>query len=176
MATKPKGKRRVYTRTQKDRALALYTAHGPRAASRKTKIPARTISSWAKRAGLKTEVVAKTAEATEAAAARATRIREELRAKLLDKALEVLGRMDVEHIDFRGKDAKKVTFPRPSPTGVREYAVAVGVLLDKDRLEMGESTDRRSLEHSGSVALQGVPDDELRAALTRLVSKLSGEG
>ncbi|MGH2819105.1 MAG: hypothetical protein ACRDJ5_00475 [Actinomycetota bacterium] len=167
-------KTRRYAPEKKEQALALYVSDGPREAARRTKIPANTISSWARRAGLKTRAEATTAKATQAAQARAERIRTQLRAELIEKALEVLHRMDHPHIDFRGKDARKVTFPKPSPTGVREYAVAIGILLDKYRLEMGETTDRKSMEHSGSlkVAMESYSDDDLRAGLNRILRKL----
>ena len=176
----PKAAKR-YPAAKKEEALALYVEHGPREASRLAKIPADTISSWARREGLSTKSVATNAAATEAAKARAAALREEIRLELLAKARDMLRRMDAEHIDFKVVGAgegiseiKQVTFPRPTPTGAREYAVAFGILLDKYRLEMGESTDRRALEHSGSLALQGVTDDELRASLARLIAKLEG--
>jgi transposase-like protein len=183
MAKRKASKRRTYSADQRTQALALYTELGPTEASRQTKIPARTISTWAKRAGLKTKVVATTAAATDAAKAKAALTREELRGELIEKTLQILRRMDAEHIDFKvvgqgeGVGAiEKVTYPLPTPSGVREYAVTVGILLDKYRLEMGESTDRRQLEHTGSVALQGVPDDELRAGLSRVLAKLEQQG
>lgn len=183
MKGKPKPKRRLYKPEEKEQALALYVELGPKEASDQTKIPRKTISTWAKRAGLATKVVATTSAATDAAKAKAALTRETLRSELIEKALEILRRMDAEHIDFKvvgqgeGVGAiEQVTYPKPTPSGVREYAVTVGILLDKYRLEMGESTDRRQLEHTGSVALQGVPDDELRAGLSRVLAKLEQQG
>lgn len=164
--------RKPYPEQKREQALALYVSHGPREASRRTKIPANTISSWARRAGLKTKVESITEKATAAAQAQAEKRRARIRAELLAKIEDILTRMDAEHIDFRGKDARKVTFPKPSPTGVREYAVAIGVLLDKYRLEMGEVTGRQSFEHSGDLTLKQVPDAELRAGLVQVLRRL----
>lgn len=140
-----------YTDAQRGKALALYRDKGPREAARRTKIPARTISRWARSANVSTDVVAKTAEATEAAKARNAELRENLRGKLLEKALDCLERMDRRHMEIRilksgGKNgaskAVQVELPAPTAAGVQAYATATAILLDKYRLEVGEATGR----------------------------------
>jgi hypothetical protein len=173
-AKRSKKATRYSAKKQRD-ALELYVQFGPREASRQSGIPARTISRWAAKAGVATEVLSETAKATEAATAKAELTRAWIRATLLEKVADILGRLDMPHIDFRGKDAVQVTFPGPTPTGVKEYALAIGILLDKYRLEMGESTDRRQFEHSGDITLRQVPDDELKSVVGRLVAKLGIE-
>ncbi|MEX2439673.1 MAG: transposase [Actinomycetota bacterium] len=173
MATKKRPRR--YSAAEKETALALYVDVGPKEAARRTGIAQGTIASWARRAGVKTRTTSKAQAATEAAAAKAEQLRAELRIKLLEKANEALDLMDKPHIDFRGKDAQEVQFPRASPTGYREYAVTVGILLDKFRLENGESTDRKAIAHTGDVTLKQVPDDQLNDALARILAQL-GQG
>ncbi|MEX0755688.1 MAG: transposase [Actinomycetota bacterium] len=173
MVTKKRPRR--YSAAEKETALALYVDVGPKEAARRTGVPQGTIASWARRAGVKTRTVSKAQAATDAAAAKAAEIRERLKLRFLEKAEDLLDRMDQPHIDFRGKDAQEVIFPRPSATGVREYAVAVGILLDKYRLEVGESTDRRTVAHSGDLTLTHIPDDELRLALQRVLATIDGD-
>jgi transposase-like protein len=54
---------RRYTDEERTKALDLYLEHGPAEAGRRTGISARTIATWARRAGLKSESAAKTAVA-----------------------------------------------------------------------------------------------------------------
>lgn len=152
---------KTYTTEEKANALNLYVTVGLAEAWRTTGIPKPTIASWARRAGLPhTDATAKTREATEAAAARAETLRAELRVKLLEKASDLLDRMDAEHIDFKGKDADTVTYPIAPASAVQNYATSVGILIDKYRLEVGEATTR-----SESRSLTEDMDDHERAAL-----------
>lgn len=61
--TSSKPARATYTDEQRAEALALYREHGPTEASRRCGIPPRTITRWATKAGVATEVTAKTAAA-----------------------------------------------------------------------------------------------------------------
>jgi len=148
----------------KQAALRIFLEHGSSVASRQTGVPSGTIRYWANTddPGAKAERVAMQraarAEATEAERKEAERIeaemlaasqvrqklkRAELHELLLERAVELLHRMDDEHIDYRGKDARQVTFPKPGAADIKHYATAAAILLDKWRLENGESTDRR---------------------------------
>lgn len=151
---------REYTEEEKASALALYGEVGLAEAWRQTRIPKPTIASWARRAGLPhTDASAKTAQATMAASARADQLRAELRVSLLEKAVDLLGRMDAEHIEFKNsaKEIREVVYPIAPAGAVQNYATSVGILIDKYRLEAGEATTR-----SESRELHDKPDDELR--------------
>ena len=89
--------------------------------------------------------------------------REELRELLLDRAVELLHRLDDPHIDFRGKDARQVTFPKPGGMDSKNYATAAAILIDKYRLEMGEATARTY--HEGS--------DDIDRSVGQLVEELA---
>lgn len=178
MAKAKAPRRRRYTPKEREEALAAFVAEGPTAAAKETGISVGTIKSWAKRAKLSAPAATATAAATAAAAARAEARRAELRGQLIEKAFEVLKRMSEGHIhpmvvsDGReaGSHVEMVKLDLPTPAGVRDYAVTVGILIDKYRLEMGEDTDRRSI--TTDVTLRQVPDDELRAGLARVLAKL----
>lgn len=152
---------RTYSADEKAEALIVYASEGLSETARRTGIPKPTIASWVSRAGLPhTDTSAKTEAATQAAMERAHRLREDLRVRLLEKAVDLLDRMDAPHVDFKGKDAGEVTYPIAPAAAVQNYAVSVGVLIDKYRLEVGEATTR-----SESRALTEGMDDHERTAL-----------
>ena len=152
---------RTYSADEKANALILYASDGLAEAWRRTGIPKPTIASWARRAGLPhTDASAKTQAATEAAEDRAKKLRAELRLGLLEKAVDLLARMDAPHTEFKGKDAQVVEYPIAPAGAVQNYATSVGILIDKYRLEIGEATTR-----SESRALTEDMDDHERAAL-----------
>lgn len=154
---------RTYSEDEKAAALTLYASHGLAEAWRQTGIPKPTIASWARRAGLPhTDAAAKTREATEAAAARADELRMRIRYKTLEKADDMLDRMDAPHTEFKNsaKEIREVTYPIAPADAVKAYATSFGILMDKYRLEVGEATTR-----SESRALTEDLDDHERAAL-----------
>ncbi len=132
-----------YTQEQKREAVELADTVGPAEASRQLGIPRRTISSWRGPAQA-------TAEKTEAARQQLAVIRdkkrEELRILLLDKAVGLLERFDTRHKDYRGKNVQEVFWDTAPSGAVKEYAIAVGILIDKFRLEMGEHTGRTEVD------------------------------
>lgn len=154
--------RRTYTDEEKGEALALYVEEGPTAVEAALGIAKSTVHTWAVAEGLRTVRNERMAEAREAIAADRAVLRERLRTELVAKALDLLGRMDEEHIDFRGKDAVQVTFPKASASGCQSYATAAAILLDKYRLEMGEATGRQ--EHT----VETTTDRELRALVAEM--------
>jgi len=130
-----------YSEQQRSNAVQAYTEHGAAEASRRLKIPARTIRDWANKAGV--VAVADTKKTETARATQERRITEKrakLRELMLDQAIDLMGRMNQPHIDFKGTGAQQVEYPTPRSGDVRNYAVAVAVLVDKFRLESGDPT------------------------------------
>ena len=170
--------KRSWSAEDQAHALMLYEELGSREASARAGIPESTIRNWARRRGVRTRSTTTNRDATEAASAKAARIRAEMKLQLLERAVEVLDRIDQPHIDFRivsdgagaGSRVVEVEYPRPSPTGVREYAVAFGILLDKFRLENGEVTGRTAID----APLQQWSDDEIAQQLGRVLTVLPG--
>ena len=62
---------------------------------------------------------------------------------LLERAADLLERMDEPHVEFKGKDADQVTYPMAPAAAVQNYATSAAILIDKFRLEMGEATGRQ---------------------------------
>lgn len=163
-----------YAAADRERALALYVTEGPTKASKSTKIPKGTITKWAKAAGLETVSTEKTRAATEAAQAKWAAQRQDLRQRLLDKAEDVLKRMDAEHEELKvvsdgsqaGSHVERVVRSLPTAGDVKDYAMAAGILIDKMRLELGETTGRERHD----VNFAGLSDEELDAELTRFAS------
>lgn len=134
------------TADERQHAIDLAVEHGPAEAARRTGIPPGTIAAWCSRAGLATVATERTAAAVAHHAAKAHEKREQLRSKLLDKAADMLDRMDEPVTEYKGNLAREVQYPRPPAADCKNYAVAAAILIDKLRLESGEVTDRH--EHS----------------------------
>lgn len=134
-----------YTDTQRRKAVNLYIEHGTTKASTMSGVPKRTLLRWAKDSDVVARARNKTAEATAELARLNAERRERIKTQLLAKIEDLLGRMDLPHVDFKGKDADKVTYPVATSGDVKNYAVSVAVLIDKYRLEMGESTSRAEI-------------------------------
>lgn len=132
---------------QKAQALEAYVEYGPHEASRMTSVPVRTISYWAAKAGLATEVAAKNARAAEAVRARSKVVRAQLQLLLLEQANRALLAMDEEVakpitvVEGRTRTEHWEMVP-PDPNDKKNLAITVGTLLDKFRLEVGEATGR----------------------------------
>lgn len=171
---------RRYTEAERSSALEIYRTRGLSEAAKETGFPAKTISSWAKRRGVTTDAVAITRQATEAIVARAELRRAELSERLIETAADVLERIGAPHIDVRvvgnggesGQRIEKVKLDLPPASAVRDYAVSIGILIDKYRLERGESTDNHAI--AGDITLRNVPDDQLQVGLDRVLTKLHG--
>ena len=135
--------RATYTDQQKADALDLCRTQGPSEASRRTGIPKGTLARWSKDAGIDgTYRAAKTQAATEAHKADAAAKREQLKRDLLDKAVQLLARMDEPHQEFVGVKGNEVVYDRAPAAAVKAYATSVGILIDKLRLEEGAATSR----------------------------------
>ena len=105
-------------------------------------IPKTTIEGWALEAGIRSELIPATREATLTVMEQRKLKREVIRGKLLDRIEGVLDRFDAEHIDYKGSAADKVTFPTAPAAAVRDYSQAIATLLREYRLETGEAGDR----------------------------------
>ncbi len=134
-----------YTDAQRRKAVNLYIKHGTTKASQQSGIPKRTLLRWAKDNDVVAHARDKTAEAVAESARLNVERRERIKTLLLEKIEDLLGRMNLPHIDFKGKDARQIEYPTATSGDVKNYAVSVAVLIDKYRLEMGESTSRAEI-------------------------------
>jgi len=147
-----------YTDEQRTEALALYVEHGTAEAARLFGVSPRTIRRWANEEGLAAARDKTLTDAGERLKVRHETMREELRVRFLESALDALDRMTEEHVDYRGKDATRVTWPMAPAREMKDYATTAAICVDKYRLEMGETTDRTGIE----VSINGVDIAQLR--------------
>jgi len=142
--------KRSYTDDFKAEALAVYESDGPAATARLYEMPVRTLKDWAKLHGVHTGADSKAM--TETANACLTARRARIRVKLAERAEEMLDRM-AEGMDIwvgSGATPVKVTIDKPPASVCREFATSCGILIDKLRLEQGESTSREEVRHDYS--------------------------
>jgi len=140
-----------YTDTDKQQALELWEALGTAEASRRTSITPRTLTRWAKAAGLMTQDrQQKTTEARAAAAQQVSEVWADYRSKeaaasgatasrLRNAILEqVDGEPIMETID--GDEVRIGT--QVNGRNLQSLAVAYGILVDKAELLSGHATER----------------------------------
>lgn len=142
MAKFRKNSKGQYSKKARETALKLYVEDGPGAAAKETGISRSTISKWATRAGVADDRTKSTQKATEAAAAEAARQREQIKVECRRQALEMIRRLGIRHEYFVGKEGTRRDLDLPTASDVREYSVAIGVLIDKAELLDGRATDR----------------------------------
>jgi hypothetical protein len=87
-------------------------------------------------------------------------MRLELRVGLLEQALRILDRMKEPHTTVHGKDAIRVEHNEAPAADLRGYAISLGILIDKYRLESGEPTGKT--EHGFDITVNGVDIANLR--------------
>jgi hypothetical protein len=159
-----------YTAKQKAQAIQAWQKHGTAEASRQTGISTTSITRWVRADPDVVQTNAKQTEKARLELARRTRERrEQVRALLMEKVLDLLERMDKEHVDFKAAGNSgpvQVTYPIATSGDVKNYAIAMAVLLDKYRLEAGESTDR--VEHISPELAASVLDEEIADLLTQM--------
>lgn len=148
-----------YTDEQKQHAIDLYVQHGADHAAEQIGCSRQSVYNWLGLDSVKDE---KRAEVV----ARHTRKREALRELLLDKAADLILRMDEPHYDYRGKDVERVDFDKATSGDVKNYATGAAILIDKYRLEMGESTARTHVEGS----------DDIDRSVSQLVAEMERRG
>jgi transposase-like protein len=149
---------RHHTDEEKADAIRLVAERGLAEAWRETGIPKPTLVRWCQDAGVERSNAEQTKAAAGVLRARASETRETLRLLLLEKALDLLERMDEPHVEFKGKDADQVTYPIAPAGAVQNYATSAAILIDKYRLEVGEATGRTE-----SRSLDGLSDHEKEA-------------
>lgn len=140
----------------KQQALNLYVTHGSIEASEQTGVPPRTIRHWANQADLAKARTQNLEAAALVLTARHHSMRQELRLRLIEKAVDMLDRIDQPHEHIvtltgatgEGAHVERLELALPTAGDVKSYATAFGILLDKYRLELGESTGRT--EHVGT--------------------------
>ena len=137
----------MYSQEERDAALAVYQSDGLAAAYRASGASKPSIKRWAERSGIVTYHGEKTQAATEARQVSIDAKRVKLRELLLDKALDMAARMDEPHIDFKGANVTRVTFPKAPAGACQNYATSIAILIDKFRLESGEVTGREAVIH-----------------------------
>jgi transposase-like protein len=140
---------------EKQRAMTLVAEHGLAHAWRETGIPKPTIVRWCQDAGIERFHPEQTRAAVDALQARSSTLRELLRLSLLERADDLLERMDEPHIEFKGKDADQVEYPIAPASAVQNYATSAAILIDKHLLMSGEATGRTE-----STLLRGKSDHE----------------
>jgi hypothetical protein len=118
-----------YTPEQRTQALALYVEHGPAETERHTGIPRRTIATWARRAGLKTDAPSKTAKATAAAAMKWAQRRVVLADKLGQVSEQLAGAAQAAVAKGDGRNAQA-------------FMTAAAIGVDKAELLTGRATSR----------------------------------
>ncbi|MFF0904023.1 UNVERIFIED_CONTAM: hypothetical protein RF653_10145 [Kocuria sp. CPCC 205316] len=136
--------KRTYTDEQKAEALEVYKQHGPGEAGRRLGIPAKTITSWAKRAGLQSDAPAATKNAVEMAQLSRAAKREELLDRMHDSALDMLDRLNAEEavIKVTKEGVQELSYKKPQATSCKAYVEAAHILYSDIRLEAGEATSR----------------------------------
>ena len=142
--------RREYSWDFKAEVLAVYEVDGPAAAARLYEMPRRTIQKWAAAVGMGTEAHSK--DATQAACMAQKALRESIRAKVLQRADEMLDRMGEKTTIYVGSGATPVPVEvdKPSASVCKDLATTFGILLDKYRLEQGEATGREEVTVDGA--------------------------
>jgi hypothetical protein len=147
--------RRAYTPEQRTQALELYRTDGPTKASEATGIPKGTIAAWAHDEGVQTDCLAKTANATRAAALRWEERRTELAHRMGEIASKALERVDhaIEGQDpFGGDLYVPGAFGQPTlihPSDAKALATTCAILVDKAQLLTGAATSRH--EHTSGL-------------------------
>jgi hypothetical protein len=175
--------RHVYTDATRERAIELYREHGPTRAARQLSaeigftVHRQTLLRWAQKAGVTSNAVDTMAAAHAAEEARREAQRDRIKSKLLQTIEDLLDRIPLPHIEFKGNNAHQVQYPVAPSSACASYAVAIGTLIDKYRLENGESTSRGEvtgkdggpIEHRHDYS--DLSDAELEAEYARTVAE-----
>lgn len=119
-------------------ALDIYRAQGATAAAKATGCSRQTIYDWLAD-GLSTDTDKQKA-ALEASTRRDV-LREHARTRMVYTYLRIIDRC-TEETKIITKDGNEIVLPEPPADSVQKLATAAAILIDKLRLELGESTSR----------------------------------
>jgi transposase-like protein len=158
----------TYTKADKEKAVALYLEHGAGHAAAQLGCTERTIYRWLGEVNVSRVTDEKRAAERDETLTRHQAKRSAIREQMLDAALDLLARLREPHTDYRGKDVVPVHWEVAPSGDAQRYVTSVGILIDKYRLEMGETTGRQ--EHltfsPADLELQRVLDEFNRASST----------
>jgi hypothetical protein len=142
MAKFRKNSKGHYSKRARETALKIYVEDGPAVAAKETGISATTIRQWAKRSGVTDDRQKRTQAMIEAASRDAAEKRETIKLQCRRRALDLLERFDTRHEYFVGKDGDRAALDNPTAGDIKDYSIAIGVLIDKAELLDGRATDR----------------------------------
>lgn len=146
--------RRTYSSDEKTAALDVYRTDGPTAAETATGIPKATIASWARRTGVQTECIPRTAAAVAAAALTMEQRKQALAAALMDDIERLRLQlwsvcterkaMAVSDGAERGSHIEIVDIEHEQPTFGDQKAImtSLAIAVDKVQILTGEATSR----------------------------------
>src|SRR5579884_2247292 len=168
---------------QRTEALRLYKECGPAEASRRTGIPAKTITSWAERSGMQSDAPANIARAVEVARLTREQRKERLAHDLLSDAERLRAQLwnpaKVHHWGSTStREGNVVTtytefmeheIPEPTFGDKRALMAAFAAAVDKFQLLTGGATSRNENrlrpEEMEKVLSEFIPDDAARRRL-----------
>lgn len=134
-----------YTDEQRAEALDLYQQLGPSEAARRAGVPKGTISSWVRRAGLKTSVPENLRAATEVGRLTLEQRRQKLASNLLGDIERLRGQLfePAESIHW-DKDGgfHRARISEPTFSDKKALATSLAILVDKVLLLTGQATSR----------------------------------
>lgn len=127
-----------YTDTERQMALDIYRTQGASAAAKAIGCSRQTVYDWLADS-LSTDTDKQ--KALEEAVTRRSVLREHARTRLVYTYLRLIDRCS-EQVKIITKDGIELELPEPPADAVQKLATAAAILIDKLRLEMGESTGR----------------------------------
>ena len=154
-----------YTDDQKAEAVRLYLEHGPAHAAEVVGCSQRSVYHWLGFQGLQPK---NPDEHRAETVARHTAKRETLRELLMDRAIDMLHRMNEPHVATIMHDGEiaEIIHQKAEAADCKSYGIALGILVDKYRLEMGEATVRS----------EEVASHDIDRSVAQLVAELARRG
>lgn len=132
----------TYSEQERARAVQLYQDVGATEAARQIGCSRRTIFNW-----LGDDIARAHSEKTkagiEASRVRSEGLREQIRVELLETALDLLSRLKEPYYEYDRMGNRSI-FHVPPAGASQQLMTAIGIAIDKFRLEAGEVTSRKS--------------------------------
>lgn len=156
--------RHVWSEEVKAQALELLTdpARTFYEVRAETGVPVGTLHGWATQAGLERSDD-QTKEASDRRRLRLSSKREVIAEEFLDRAEDLMGRMDLPHV-VGYNDGEAIVLPYGASADCKNYMTAAAIAFDKFRLEMGEATSRTE-------DITASPRDRIKGRVDELESK-----